>query len=302
MLSCLKCKKNTESIDPKFSATFNTKVTEIEGKIPDVSSLVKKAGYATEITSIKNDYVTDAALNARYKDLIQKAKSDTEVKKINDKIASNSSEVLTYNNRLNQAKDRIDDLERYTSYFRGKNYFDGNDGAQNTLVFQTMQKHFKLSSEHQIDKWKSKGLSNQYLSVLCTLGDVVLSKPIKPVHVIFQGKGTLVQNDNDIIAGGPIINIYIVYKTSPKTTNFKFVFKNCLFGAIKIVNTTNSDTDKWQYSGYGVGFDSTGSFTHPDGGNGKNVIIFGTDLGNSIHANNKTIFFSSWSWFNTKNK
>ena len=157
MLSCLKCKKNTESIDPKFSATFNTKVTEIEGKIPDVSSLVKKAGYATEITSIKNDYVTDAALNARYKDLIQKAKSDTEVKKINDKIASNSSEVLTYNNRLNQAKDRIDDLERYTSYFRGKNYFDGNDGAQNTLVFQTMQKHFKLSNEHQIDKWESKG-------------------------------------------------------------------------------------------------------------------------------------------------
>ena len=42
------------------------------------------------------------------------------------------------------------------------------------------------------------------------LGDVVLSKPIKPMHVIFKGKVTLVQNDNDIIVGGPIINIYIV--------------------------------------------------------------------------------------------
>ena len=31
--------------------------------------------------------------------------NDAEVKKINDKIASNSSEALTYNNRLNQAKD-----------------------------------------------------------------------------------------------------------------------------------------------------------------------------------------------------
>ena len=59
---------------------FNTNVTEIEGKIlsitglatnseltavknkiPDVSSLVKKTDYATEITSIKNYYVTNAA-------------------------------------------------------------------------------------------------------------------------------------------------------------------------------------------------------------------------------------------------
>ena len=125
---------------------FNTKVIKIEGKIPDVSSLVKKTDYATEIANIKNDYVANAALNARHKDLIQKTKFDAEVKKVNDKIASNSSEVLTYNNRLNQAKGRIDDLERYASYFRGKNYFDGNDGTQNTLVFQTMQKHFKLSN------------------------------------------------------------------------------------------------------------------------------------------------------------
>ena len=200
---------------------------------------------------------------------------------------SNNSEVLTYNNRLNQSKDGIDDLERYASYFRGKNYFDGDDGAQNTLVFQTMQKQFNLSKVNQIDKWKSKGLSGQYLNTFGKIGDVLLSKPIKPMHVIFKGKGTLVQNENDI-AGGPIVNIYIVYKTSPKTINSNFVFRNCLFGAIKITNTTNSDTDKWQYSGYGVGFDSTGSFTHPDGGNGKNVIIFVADLGNSLHATNQT--------------
>ena len=80
---------------------FNTKVTEIEGKIPDVSSLVKRTDYATEIANIKNDYVTNATLNARHEDLIQKTKFDTEVKEINDKIASNGSEVLTYNNRLN---------------------------------------------------------------------------------------------------------------------------------------------------------------------------------------------------------
>ena len=108
-----------------------------------------------------------------------------------------------------------------------------------------MQKHFNLSKEDQIGKWKSKGLSYQYLNVLGTLGDVVLSKPIKPMYAIYKEKGTLVQDDNDIIAGGPIINIYIIYETSPKTINSNFVFKNCLYGAIKIANTTNSDADKW---------------------------------------------------------
>ena len=106
-----------------------------------------------------------------------------------------------------------------------------------------MQKHFNLSNEDQIGQWKSKGLSNQYLNTLGTIGDVVLSKPIKPMHAIFKGKGTLVQNDNNIITGGPIINIYIVYKTSSKTIKSSFAFRNCLFGAIKIANTINSDTD-----------------------------------------------------------
>ena len=126
---------------------FNTKVTEIEGKIHDVSSLVIKTDYATEIANINNDYIRNAALNARHKDVIQKRTFDTEVKKINDKIASNSSGILTYNNILNQLKDRLGYLERYASYFRGKNYFDGNDGAENTLVFQTMQKHFNLLNQ-----------------------------------------------------------------------------------------------------------------------------------------------------------
>ena len=107
-----------------------------------------------------------------------------------------------------------------------------------------MLKHFKLRNVDQISKWKSKGWSNQYLNLSGIMGDVVLNKPIKPIHVIFKEKGTLVQNDNDIIARHPIVNIYIVYKTPPKTINSNFVFKNCLFGAIKVTNTTNSDTDK----------------------------------------------------------
>ena len=64
------------------------------------------------------------------------------------------------------------------SSFRGKNYIDGDDGRQNALVFQTMQTHFKLLNGDQINKWRSKGLSNQYLNGAGTVGDIVLGKPI----------------------------------------------------------------------------------------------------------------------------
>ena len=48
------------------------------------------------------------------------------------------------------------------------------------------------------------------------------------------------------------------------------------------------DTDKYIYSGCGLAFDSTGQFSHPQGRMARNIIIFGVDLSNSIHASNKT--------------
>ena len=83
-----------------------------------------------------------------------------------------------------------------------------------------------------------------------------------------------------------IANYYIVYILSPRTNSFNIGFENCLFGKIKM--TKSVDTDKYKYQDYGIGYDSTGNFTHPDGSACNNVIIFGVDMTNSIHANNKT--------------
>ena len=55
-------------------------VTAVQNKIPDVNGFVKKTDYATEITSIKNDYVTKAALKSQLNDLKRKHIAD-EVKK-----------------------------------------------------------------------------------------------------------------------------------------------------------------------------------------------------------------------------
>ena len=71
-----------------------------------------------------------------------------------------------------------------------------------------------------------------------------------------------------------VVNLYVVYEI----TNFHDIdnyptLTNAFFGAIKL--TKNTDIDKYKYFGYGIGFDGKGFFSHPSGGTGKNVIIFG---------------------------
>ena len=51
--------------------------------------------------------------------------------------------------------------------------------------------------------------------------------------------------------------------------------------------TKNSDVDQYNYSGYGICFGSKGTFSHTDDGTARNVITFGCDLTNNVHANNK---------------
>ena len=58
------------------------------------------------------------------------------------------------------------------------------------------------------------------------------------------------------------------------------------FGAVKLTKT--SDIDKYQYSGYGIGFNLKGTFSHPNGTSfGPNVLVFGCDVSSSVHANKR---------------
>ena len=47
---------------------------------------------------------------------------------------------------------------------------------------------------------------------------------------------------------GPVVNISVVYETTPDAKTSNVILENCLFGAIKI--TKNSDVDKYKYSAY----------------------------------------------------
>ena len=75
------------------------------------------------------------------KTLYKKTTFHSELKKFDDKASENSLKVLSYEHKLKQRKEAINDLERVASYFRGKNYF-GEDGIQNYLVFQGVYKYF----------------------------------------------------------------------------------------------------------------------------------------------------------------
>ena len=50
--------------------------------------------------------------------------------------------------------------------------------------------------------------------------------------------------------------------------------------------TKNNNIDKYEYSGYGIGFDRKGKFS---AGNGfdRDCIIFGADMSSSVHVDNK---------------
>ena len=279
--------------DIKNSAS-KTKVTVkyLKNKIPNVSNLVLKTDYAREITKIKNDYVTNAALDARHKNLVQKTTFESEFKKNDDKVSVNSSNVLTYEHKLKQRDDTINDIERDASYFRGKNYF-GDDGMQNYFVFQPMYKYFKkvidsTDNTVYVHYWQSKGLSDGKINAPGTSS----SNDQAPI-LEYGGTGIRLKFKRDSLRQnkvtynyGKIVNIYTAYEiSSTLTSQSSFTLKNSLFGAIKI--TKNADTSKYKYSGYGIGFDSKGSFFHVDGTYDVNVILFGADLSSSTHANNR---------------
>ena len=120
-----------------------------------------------------------------------------------------------------------------TDYFVGGNYFEGDDGAQNTLVFQVKSIYFRskvnigsgnVVIHHNI--WKSKGASDQSLYYSIHNG-AVTTKLIRPTN-------------------NSIVNIYITYKPSPKSINTTNALKNCLFGAIR-VNRPNNTTNPHEY-------------------------------------------------------
>ena len=135
--------------------------------------------------------------------------------------------------------------------------------------------------------WKSKGIAEQELRRYNKNKNVKIVLA-KPCHVMFEKKDDcLIQKTTEAKTTGPIVNVYIVYKTVSKNITSTNALRNSLFGAIKVTNTSTKDLQKYNYTGYGIAF-SSNTFKHPDtGGTGKNVIIFGVNTKDFEKENNK---------------
>ena len=115
------------------------------------------------------------------------------------------------------------------------NYFDGDDGTQNALVFQVKSKYFRRFSGNIAiyDIWESMGLSDQRLGMA--------KDSVKTWWVIFSKRADFFQQDkSNVIAAKSIVNIYIVYKLSTKSISTSNALKNCLFGATEVKKTNNT--------------------------------------------------------------
>ena len=99
-------------------------------------------------------------------------------------------------------------------------------------------------------------------------------------------KGSCLKQDKITYDHGKIVNIYIAYEISKNFNISSYsTLENCLFSAVSLIK--NDDLDKYKYSGYGIGFDRHGFFSHPSGGTGRNVIIFGVDMSSSTKIDNR---------------
>ena len=103
--------------------------------------LLRKPDYAIEISGIKNDYVTNAALTSQLNILKGQQIAD-EVKKVDDKGSKNCTDISGFESRLKQKEDTLNDLERGASFFRGSYYYK----KLSYLIYEPKTFSFKQTS------------------------------------------------------------------------------------------------------------------------------------------------------------
>ena len=132
--------KKTTLSNYMLTSDFNTKSTELESTIKDADIIAKSAvtkansiksnlnGYAkktdvaNDITTIKNDYVSNASLTSRLNDLKNQHIAN-EVKTIDYKTKKNASDILSFESRLKQKEDIVDEVQRENALTSGRDYY-----------------------------------------------------------------------------------------------------------------------------------------------------------------------------------
>ena len=216
----------------------------------------KKADVATDITAIKNDYVTNTSLTSQLNNL-KSQHIASEVTGIDNKTKKNASDILALKNELEKKEYAISEKEIAISILRG--FFSYLQEIN--LVYECKINSFIFNNK-KISKWESTGVLNRsdYYSmngIKDTKNETPVLKNDEKMYVYLKGSHfqqiNVLTSSNDHVINDNVVNIYIVYKLDPITLrDTTFTIQNALFGAIQI--TKNADTNKYNYKGYGICF------------------------------------------------
>ena len=88
----------------------------------NLTAYAKKGEVATDITTIKNDYVTNASLTSQLNDL-KSQHIATEVTGIDNKTKKNASDILELENKLKQKEDIIDEVQKGNALTSDRDYY-----------------------------------------------------------------------------------------------------------------------------------------------------------------------------------
>ena len=155
--------------------------------------------------------------------MITKTDFDAKLSSLNRKITQNKSKHLLVENELNKLK-TFD-----SSYFIGKSHFE-EDGTQNYLVFQPLNKYFNvITSTNYVSSWKSKELSFETIMPPSTSDNSLtpaLSYYGTKTRVKFTG--ICLKQSNISYNHRAIVNIYIVYELGASSAhNSDPTLENC---------------------------------------------------------------------------
>ena len=204
-------------------ADFDTKSSSLNRKITQNKS--KYLLVENELTTIENK-IPDVS------SLVEKTDYNTKVAESDGKIAEN--------------KNLLAELGRsFLPYMSGNAMFDGGDGLQAYLIFQSVHKYLKIIAKTKyISEWKSKGLSDESIKPFPT-SDNSLTQLIDyygyNIRVKFNGR--ILRQPKVSYTHGKVVSIYIVYELAASSSRSDGpTLKNCLFGAVTL--TKNAEDQR----------------------------------------------------------
>ena len=216
------------------------KVKEIDKKIPDHK-------HEKHITTPEFNKLTEENFVARLAqaNFVRKTDFDNKLLSFNRKIVSNKTKDLLVQNQLKKLK------AFHPIYFRGKSHFE-DDGTQNWLVFQLIERYFKKIAGasngryvYYVYYWQSEGLSDETINSIKTS-----NHSISPNLDYYDTKrrvefnGSCLKQDKIAFNYGKVVSIYIVYEINKSINISDYpTLENCLFGTFRL--TKNADIDKY---------------------------------------------------------